>query len=353
MLKFDLSSPEKRGIGLRKNSYTVVFDSRWMGTHGIGRFAHEIHRRIKNRSIEILGNDPLSLRGIVGLEIDLYRVNANRKIIFSPGFNPSLFYRKRYVFSIHDLIHLDIAEEKTTFKSLYYRYIVRPAVSDAHRVLTVSEYSRQRILEWSGVSPEQVVVVGNGVESIFSPDGPKHQPGYSYIFYVRNTKPHKNVHRLLEAFARLQLDFPELRLVLSGKPDDDTRHLALHLGIYDRVVFAGRIPEEELPAYYRGAVVVTMPSLYEGFGLPALEGMACGTPVVVSNTTSLPEVVGDAGILVDPYDVEGIAAGLKQALTDLPLRVELRRRGLERAKLFNWDDVAAKVQHELDLAGAK
>ena len=217
----------------------------------------------------------------------------------------------------------------------------------AKRVLTVSEYSRQRLLEWSGVDPEQVTVVGNGVESAFSPVGRVHQPGYPYIFYVRNTKPHKNVARLLEAFA--QMEMPDVRLVLSGEADEATRHQALQLEIDGRVVFAGRIPEADLPAYYRGAAVVTMPSLYEGFGLPPLEGMASGVPVVVSNVTSLPEVVGDAGLLVDPNEAGSIAEGLTRALTDTALRETLRARGLERAKQFNWDDVAARVRRELDL----
>lgn len=331
----------------------LIFDARWIGEHGIGRFAQEVRRRLCPATRDITGYDPVSAKGLLELEVKtlLFRRPGQRQVWFSPSYTPSVTWRGPLVFTIHDLIHLDVSEERSRFKTLYYRYIVRPAVFRARRVLTVSEYSRQRILEWSGVAPEKVVVVGNGVDPAFSPNGPLHQPGYPYVFYVRNTKSHKNVPRLLEAFA--QLNVPAVRLVLSGEADDDTRHLALRLGIEDRVVFSGRIPEEELPAYYRGAAVVTMPSLYEGFGLPALEGMACGVPVVVSDTTSLPEVVGDAGLLVDPHDANSIATGLRRVLTDEPLRVELVQRGLERAKLFNWDDVAVRVQHELDAAGAK
>lgn len=331
----------------------LYFDARWIGQHGIGRFAQETRLRLPGTTKDIAGHDPVSLEGLIEMEVKmlLMRYASKCRILFSPGYAPPIFWRGPFIFTIHDLIHLDIPEEGSRFKNIYYRYVVRPATLRASKVLTVSEYSRQRILKWSGMKPEKVIVVGNGVDPHFSPKGPKHMPGYPYIFYVRNTKPHKNVPALLEAFAKLNI--PNLRLLLSGSPDDDTRHLALRLGIYDHVVFTGRIPEEELPAYYRGAAVVTMPSLYEGFGLPALEGMACGVPVVVSNTTSLPEVVGDAGILVNPHDTESIADGLNRALTDESLRTELRRRGLERAKLFNWDRVADKIHEALSQAGAE
>ncbi|WP_238529980.1 glycosyltransferase family 4 protein [Thermus parvatiensis] len=112
------------------------------------------------------------------------------------------------------------------------------------------------------------------------------------------------------------------------------------LGLEKHVVFAGTIPDELLPAYYRGALALILPSLYEGFGLPALEAMACGTPVVTSSVTSLPEVVGDAAVLVDPYDVESIAWGVRRVVEDSSLRKELRRKGLKRAKQFSWDKTA-------------
>ena len=331
----------------------LIFDNRWIGEHGIGRFAQEIRRRLPPITQDLTGHNPVSVKGLLELEMKTLALKqpGQAQLFFSPSYTPPLTWRGPFVFTIHDLIHLDIPNERSLSKDLYYRYVVRPAILRAQRVLTVSEYSRRRILEWSGATPDKIVVVGNGVDPAFCSDGPKHQPGYPYVFYVCNTKPHKNIPRLLEAFAKL--DIPEVHLMLSGKADKDTKCLALRLGIDARVVFTGHIPEVDLPAYYRGATVVTMPSLYEGFGLPALEGMACGVPVVVSNTTSLPEVVGDAGLLVEPNDTDSIAAGLRRALTDEPLRAELRRRGLERARRFNWDAVAASVQHELDLSGER
>lgn len=327
----------------------LIYDNRWKGAHGIGRFSQNIQRRLNGPVFEITGENPVSPTGLLNLELQIQRASGicHPEAFFSPGYTPSITWRGPSVFTVHDLIHIDVPEEASLFKTLYYNRVIRPAMARAQRVLTVSEYSRQRLLDWSDVEPEQVVVVGNGVDDAFSPDGRKHDPGYPYLFYVRNTKPHKNVPKLLEAFA--QMDVSGLRLILSGLPDEPTRHQALRLGIYERVVFAGRISDEDLPAYYRGAEVVTMPSLYEGFGLPALEGMASGVPVVVSNTTSLPEVVGEAGLLVDPRDAASIADGLMKALTDSELRLSMKHLGLERASLFNWDDVAAKVRRELKL----
>lgn len=323
-----------------------IFDARWIGSHGIGRFAREVRRRLPNSTVDLTGTDPVSGRGLLELERQSIALRHAGNVFLSPGYAPPVTWRRSLIFTVHDLIHLDIAEEASTFKTLYYQHVVKPALRRARWILTVSEYSRRRIIEWGGVASEQVRVVGNGVDSAFSPEGSVHNPGFPYVLYVRNTKPHKNVPRLLAAFA--QLDAPGLRLLLSGPADDATRHAALRLGILERVVFTGLIPEHDLPAYYRGAEVVTMPSLYEGFGLPPLEGMACGIPVVVSNTTSLPEVVGDAGVLVDPLDVDSISHGLTQALTDSTLRASLRARGLARARLFTWDDVAARVIRALD-----
>ncbi|ULH15299.1 glycosyltransferase family 4 protein [Deinococcus sp. KNUC1210] len=329
----------------------LIYDERWIGDHGIGRFAREIRNRLPVNTEALSGENPVSSSGLLELESRLLKDSISTAgtptLFFSPGYAPPILPIYKFAFTIHDLIHIDFPEESTAFKTLYYKRVVRPAIKRSQRVFTVSEYSKKRLLEWSGVDENQIEVVGNGVDAAFSPNGNIYQPGYPYILYVRNAKPHKNSIGLLRGFAQI-LD-KDVKLILSGLPDDATRHEALRLGIYDRVVFAGRIPESVLPSYYRGAAVVTMPSLYEGFGLPALEGMASGAPVVVSNTTSLPEVVGNAGILVDPYDPESIAFGLEKALMDTELRQRLIRLGIERAALFNWDLVADKVIRTLNL----
>lgn len=315
----------------------ILADTRWIGFHGIGRFAREVIARIPHLS-PLPASLPL-LHPFEALWLSTLLLRMRPRVYFSPGFNPPLWSPVPVVFTIHDLIHLRFPEETNALKRAYYRFVVRPAAVRAYRVLTVSEFSRREILEWARLPEEKVVVVGNGVGPEFSPQGKRHEPGYPYVFYVGNTKPHKNFHRLLEAFARSEL-LGEVRLVCTGTPSQRVLGLIQELGLEQHVVFAGTIPDEELPAYYRGALALVFPSLYEGFGLPALEAMACGTPVVTSSVTSLPEVVGDAAVLVDPYDVESIAWGVRRVVEDSSLRKELRRKGLKRAKQFSWDKTA-------------
>ena len=315
----------------------VAADFRWIGPHGIGRFAREVLARTPH--VTPFPNSLPLMHTFEAVWLSVLLLSMRPRVYFSPGFNPPLWSPIPFVFTIHDLIHLRFPDETNTRKSAYYRFVVRPATVRAYRVLTVSEFSKRVILEWANLPEEKVVVVGNGVGAEFSPHGKRHEPGYPYIFYVGNKKPHKNFNRLLEAFARSGLQ-REVRLVCTGTPTAQMLGLIQELSLERRVVFAGTIPDELLPAYYRGALALIFPSLYEGFGLPALEAMASGTPVVTSGVTSLPEVVGDAAVLIDPYDVESIAWGIRRVIEDSFLRKELRRKGLERAKRFSWDRTA-------------
>jgi glycosyltransferase involved in cell wall biosynthesis len=169
---------------------------------------------------------------------------------------------------------------------------------------------------------------------------------FKYILYVGNFKPHKNVNRLLDAFA--QLDYPDLRLLLlTGNPAPPVLAYLRALGIEERVHFTGYVDDHRLAELYRGALLLVQPSLMEGFGLPPIEAMACGTPVVVSHLTSLPEVVGDAGVFVDPLDVSGIRRAIGRTIDDSDLRRQMISAGIMRAALFRWDDVAQKVSRVL------
>lgn len=327
----------------------LLADARWIGPHGIGRFAREVLSRVGGGFLD-KGLPLLHPLEPFWLSFQLYR--RQPQVYFSPGFNPPLVSPCPFVFTIHDLIHLRVPQEVSPAKQLYYKAVVRPAARRAYRVLTVSEYSRREILEWARLPEHRVTVVGNGVSTAYSPEGPRHQPGYPYLLYVGNRKPHKNLGRLFRAFAASGLA-RDVRLVLSGPLDAETHNLARSLGIEGGVVFAGLIPEEELPAYYRGATALVFPSLYEGFGLPPLEAMASGTPVLTSNTTSLPEVVGDAAVTVDPLDIDQMAARLRELVEDTALRAVLRERGLERARLFSWEKTAEAVRRVLEAAAGE
>ena len=333
----------------QRTTDVLLADYRWIGPHGIGRFACALRDHLPMlhplpRLWPLLHPlDPVVLSGILRY--------LRPQVYFSPGFNPPVSSPVPYVFTIHDLVHMHVPAESGLAKQMYYRLVVRPAAHRAHRVLTVSTYSQQEILEWAGLPVERVVVVGNGVGPAFCPEGQCHTPGYPYVFYVGNRKPHKNLVRLLQGFARSSLK-KDVRLVLAGTPEAASSQQIATLKLQDQVVYAGQLTDTELAAYYRGALALVCPSLYEGFGLPPLEAMACGTPVVTSNLTALPEVVGDAAVLVDPHDVEAIAWGMQCVVEDSALRQTLSQKGLTRAQQFTWARTAERVWQVLQEAAA-
>lgn len=326
----------------------LVLDSRWEGPHGIGRMTAEIRARLFPAGTFNTPKWPASAINPIDPFIRGAELAANRKALFySPGFNPPAFAQHRAVFTICDLIHLRVPGEAGWLKRQYYQRLVRPAVSKAFRVLTISDYSRRDVLDWSGAEPSQVVDVGCGVdEQFFVPVAPW-QLGYPYFLYIGARKPHKNLDRLLEAFAGSRAS-SEVRLVLSGNADTAVTALATRLGVLDRVVFAGRIPDSDLPAWYRGATALLFPSYFEGFGLPPVEAMAGGTPVLTSTATSLPEAVGDAALTVDPFAIDALRDGIDRLAFDSALRARLQAAGPIQARKHSWDSVAAKVGAVLD-----
>lgn len=319
----------------------LVFDSRWVGDHGIGRFALEVCHRLESAELYECHLKPTEPLDVFYLSYNFLKRNCS--LWFSPGYNAPLWGLDRYVFTIHDLNHIDLDTNSSPLKRLYYSLVMRRACRRAARVLTVSEFSRQRIIDWAGVPPSGVVNVGNGVSSAFSCVVEPYQPGYPYLFCVGNRKGHKNELRLLQAFASASID-SSIRLVFSGPSSAELEEAARGLGVVERLSFLGRVEEGFLSSVYRGAIALVFPSLYEGFGLPVIESMACGTPVITSNTTALPEVAGDAALLVDPTDVAAITGAIEAIVGDETLRARLSAKGLERAKAFSWDLVADRVK---------
>lgn len=319
----------------------IYYDHRWIGSHGIGRFANELDKGFSFQRLPIDSSpsspvDPIRL--LYAMLLHIPKVNC----VFSPGYNAPLFVVCPYVFTIHDLNHIDRLENKSFFKDIYYHFVMRRACHKAFRILTVSEFSRKRIIDWAGVEPSRVINVGNGVDESYHPDVQPYAPGYDYLLCVSNRKAHKNEPRVLEAFARADID-PAIHLIFTGLANETLLNLCRHYGVEERVVFVGRIPENDLPSLYRGAVALVFPSLYEGFGLPVIEAMACGTPVLTSNTTSLPEVAGNAALLVDPLSVDEISEGIEQICTNNDLRETLQQKGLLQAAQYSWSKVVDKV----------
>ena len=264
----------------------------------------------------------------------------------------------RSIVTIHDCIHLVFPQYlENRLAHSYARAAFYAATRRASRILTVSEASKRDILRFFPVPEEKVTVIYNAIADTFYDPPPeeavervreRYQLHDRFVMYAGNVKPHKNLERLIDAFVRLREDggHDDLKLLISGSEVSKyaTLRRAVHrYNLHKHVRFLGFQPEETLAALYRLADVFVFPSLYEGFGLPPLEAMASGTPVVVSNVSSLPEVVGDAGLLVNPYDATSIADGIRRVLDDAALRADLITRGTARARSFSWEESVKRV----------
>jgi glycosyltransferase involved in cell wall biosynthesis len=320
----------------------MIFDARWEGSHGIGRFASELRNRLTEFSSASLEGRPSHPLDPFVLYRYLKRVTPS--LFFSPGYNPPVGRPCPFVFCVHDLNHLYVRENSSVLKRAYYRYIVRPAIHRAQRVVTGSEFSRSQICEWSGAEASQIVAVGYGVSDAFILNGPRHGArNRPYFLCVGNQKIHKNTMRTMQAFASAFKN-TEFLLLCTGMPSPQLQLEVERLGIGKQVEFVGAVSDEKLARLYRGALALAFVSLYEGFGLPIIESMACGTPVLTSTNTAMPEVAGSAAVLVDPYDVDAIAHGMRRLADDSELRQDLRDQGLQRSKLFSWEQTSMKVR---------
>jgi glycosyltransferase involved in cell wall biosynthesis len=265
--------------------------------------------------------------------------------------------RCRSVVTIHDCIHLMFPQYLPNRAAYAYaRASMWAAARRSDRILTVSEASKRDILHFFNVKPEKIVVVYNAIDEHFSATPSdeqvarireRYQLDHKFVLYVGNIKPHKNLVRLIEAFSQLRRTHDDLKLLIIG--DEISKLPALRRAVHRNklhkfVRFLGYLKDDTLTVLYRLASVFVFPSLYEGFGLPPLEAMASGTPVVTSNVSSLPEVTGDAAVLVDPYDVDSISDGMRRVLEDPRLAEELRIKGLLRAREFSWERSVEKTQ---------
>jgi glycosyltransferase involved in cell wall biosynthesis len=324
----------------------IHYDPRWSGPHGIGRFSDEVMARVGPAQALRLGVPKLSLLDPVISTVAA--IGLREGVYFSPGFNPPLRAGVPFVFCIHDLIHLRFAPESSAARRMYYRMVVRPGAHRAFKVLTVSSHSRDTILEWSGLPPAQVEVVGCGVGAAFRPEGRRHSAGKPYFLHVGRRQSHKNIPRLLEAYAQSRCR-QDTALHFTGDADDEILRHAKQLDVH----FTGTLSDAELAEHYRGALALVFPSMYEGFGIPVAEAMACGTPVLTTRAAALAETVGEGNALVvEPERTESIAQALDRLVEDSNLRETLRARGLAQAPRFSWDLVASRVAAVLATAAA-
>lgn len=262
------------------------------------------------------------------------------------------------VVTIHDLIFLKVPASHRPLKRLYLSAMTGWSARHSAHVITVSEATRRDVIKLLKVPPRRVTTVHNGVGEEFRPCSPAEKEAFRRekgiegraVLTVGTLEPRKNLPVLLKAFAALvgQPGFEDVTLYVGGSKGwyyDEIFATAEQLGLTanGRVRFLGRVPDEELPLWYNIAAVVAYPSIYEGFGLPALEAMACGTPVLASNASALPEVVGDAGVLLSPGDTEAWTAALARLLGDDALRAQLGSKALRQASKFSWERSARET----------
>ncbi|MBT6049820.1 MAG: glycosyltransferase [Candidatus Scalindua sp.] len=260
---------------------------------------------------------------------------------------------QQVIITVHDIAYIRFPDLLNKSRQIYKKYILRESIKRASIIVADSYSTKRDIVEFFGINEEKIKVVHLGVESRFRPIGNvkeyrlKNKLHSKMILNVGTLEPRKNVITLMKAFKKLrEKGFEAYKLVIAGEKGWLYTQIfkeVEHSGLKNEILFLGVVKDEDLPALYNCADIFVYPSLYEGFGLPPLEAMACGIPVVTSNTSSLPEVIGDAGIMVDPDDVNSLCETMCNLLTDKELRCQMSKNGLKRAKLFSWEKAANEI----------
>jgi glycosyltransferase involved in cell wall biosynthesis len=297
-----------------------------------------------------------SIREQLRVPLDLRREGID--LFHAPHYVLPALTPCRSVVTIHDCIHLRFPQYlPNRLAYAYARASLWIASHRANRILTVSEASKRDILRYFSVPEAKIDVIYNAIDERFGEEPPedevarvreRYQLNDPFVLYAGNIKPHKNLERLIEAFHTLRRGgLEQVKLLIIG--DEISKYATLRRAVHkyklhQHVRFFGFVPDRTLAVLYRLAGVFVFPSLYEGFGLPPLEAMASGTPVITSNLSSLPEVVGDAALLIDPYDPDAIADAMRRVLTEPALRDDLRARGLNRVREFSWDRSVRRVR---------
>lgn len=262
----------------------------------------------------------------------------------------------RIINTVYDMVYKTYPEtmEKANYDKLDKN--LKDSCSRADAIITISENSKNEIIGYLNIPGDKIHIVTPGVDlSVYRPMSPdEYRPAAvkyglpdNYLLYLGTIEPRKNITSIVQAFEQFAArDSEGYKLVIAGRKGwmfNEVFELVKKLGIEHKVIFPGYIPEEDKPYIYTGAAAFVFPSLYEGFGMPPLEAMACGVPVITSNTSSLPEVVGDSGILADPHDIDAISRAMHDLTSKPEYRKELAERSILRASIFSWDDSVMKL----------
>ena len=337
-----------------ENEYIVLINRSLTDQHPI---KHLEQKNLKKRFVQIPEVTPQQQ---VMVPFELWKQKPD--VYHYPNFDLPVFQPYNSIFTVHDLTYLkhrDLYIKRRWAKNLYTKSIMALGARKAKRIISVSTSTKRDLQEILRVPEEKIYVILEGLDECYfngqcSQPEPKLFEQYlglkeedEYFLFVGERRPHKNLVQLVEAFSVFKKRLPNnIKLVIGGKkyadydkPEEKVRELNL---THD-VVFLGYVPEDFLPTLYKRAKCFVFISIYEGFGLPLLEAMACGTPIITSNLSSMPEVAGDAALTVDPYNVEEIANAMQRLTEDLDLRQQLVKNGFRRVKKFSWQSAAEKT----------
>ncbi len=285
-------------------------------------------------------------------------------VLFVPAHVLPLIHPRRSVTTVHDLGFLRYPEAHTPSQRRYLQWSTGWSARNSRRIIADSAATRRDLIDAYRIESDKIRVVHLGRDDSLAPvkdasrlAAVRERYGIDgrYLLYVGTIQPRKNLARLIDAFAAIAGDRAALdvQLILAGKPGwlyDDLQQIVQRHGLETRVRFPGYVDACDLPALISGAAAFVFPSLYEGFGLPVIEAQSCGVPVMTSNNSSLPEIAGDSALLVDPHDVDAIAAAMKRLIEEPELRAELTRRGFENVKRFSWEKCARETLAVLEEA---
>jgi glycosyltransferase involved in cell wall biosynthesis len=369
----------------------IAIDARKLRDYGIGTYVRNLLRHLARidrtteyvllcRPVDVeLGRElgenfrtvperagPYTMREQLNVPLDLRREGI--ELFHAPHYVLPPLVPCKAVVTIHDCIHLRFPQYlPNRLAYAYARSSLWIATHRASRVLTVSETSKRDILRYFRVPESKIDVIYNAIDERFGETPAddeiqrvreRYQLNDPFVLYAGNIKPHKNLERLIEAFHTLRKSsaFESTKLLIIG--DEISKYATLRRAVHryklhKHVRFLGFVSDKTLACLYRLAGVFVFPSLYEGFGLPPLEAMASGTPVITSNVSSLPEVVGDAALLIDPYEPDAIADAMRRVLTEPALAAGLRERGLVRVRDFSWERSVRRVRQIYDEVLAK
>jgi len=262
-----------------------------------------------------------------------------------PFFLPSNFKK---IITIHDLVPLIYPETHSLLTWIHHRIGLQLILNKVDKIIAVSNSTKRDILKFFNIPENKITVIQEGHFDYYKPINDKavlnkikkkYNLTFKFILFVGTLEPRKNICRVIQALVNVRKEFPELKLVITGKKGwkyKEVFRLINKLKLNENIIFTGYVPEEDLPVLNNLAELLVYPSLYEGFGLSPLGAMKCGCPVVSSNTSSIPEVVGDAGILVNPFSIKGIAEGILNILKNDKYKSQLIKKGLSQSRLFNW-----------------